>query len=202
MTLADCTEYVIEPRSGCKATFEGGAEASVFDSAAFYERIQEELAEESGGTAATTTGPSSFLNPSTPAEPTPQLGEGQNLGVEPEGEELERRSRRTGGPQLPPRALGTPARTPRLPPRAMKDRSGIQGIASNPVLVGAVTVLVILVAVFLAYNANNGLPFVSTYNLKARVPNAQALVKGNEVRIGGARVGVVKSVVPVELERR
>ena len=82
----------------------------------------------------------------------------------------------------------------------MKDRSGIQGVASNPVLVGAVTVLVILVAVFLAYNANNGLPFVSTYDLKARVPNAQALVKGNEVRIGGARVGVVKSVKPVELE--
>ena len=82
----------------------------------------------------------------------------------------------------------------------MKDRSGIQGIASNPVLVGAVTVLVILVAVFLAYNANNGLPFVSTYDLKAEVPNAQALVKGNEVRIGGARVGVVKAVKPVELK--
>jgi phospholipid/cholesterol/gamma-HCH transport system substrate-binding protein len=80
----------------------------------------------------------------------------------------------------------------------MKDRSGIQGVASNPVLVGAVTVLVILVAVFLAYNANNGLPFVSTYDLKARVPDAQALVKGNEVRIGGARVGVVKSVVPIQ----
>jgi ABC-type transporter Mla subunit MlaD len=79
----------------------------------------------------------------------------------------------------------------------MKDRSGIQGVASNPVLVGAVTVLVVLVAVFLAYNANNGLPFVSTYDLKARVPNAQALVKGNEVRIGGARVGTVRSVVPV-----
>jgi ABC-type transporter Mla subunit MlaD len=82
----------------------------------------------------------------------------------------------------------------------MRDRSGIQGVASNPVLVGAVTVLVVLVAVFLAYNANNGLPFVSTYDLKALVPNAQALVKGNEVRIGGARVGVVKSVKPVEVE--
>ena len=81
----------------------------------------------------------------------------------------------------------------------MKDRSGIQGVASNPVLVGAVTVLVILVAVFLAYNANNGLPFVSTYDLKVRVPNAQALVKGNEVRIGGARVGTVKKVEPVQL---
>src|SRR4051794_7117190 len=80
----------------------------------------------------------------------------------------------------------------------MRNRSGIQGVASSPVIVGAVTVLVIIIAVFLAYNANNGLPFVSTYNLHARVPNANALVKGNEVRIGGARVGVVKSVVPVQ----
>jgi len=82
----------------------------------------------------------------------------------------------------------------------VRKRGGLQGIASSPVLVGAVTVLVIIVAVFLAYNANNGLPFVSPYNLKARVPNADALVKGNEVRIGGVRVGIVKSVVPVQLE--
>ncbi len=81
----------------------------------------------------------------------------------------------------------------------MRNRSGIQGVASSPILVGAVTVLVIIVAVFLAYNANNGLPFVSTYNLKARVPNADALVKGNDIRIGGTLVGTVKSVVPVQL---
>src|SRR5881394_88403 len=81
----------------------------------------------------------------------------------------------------------------------MRNRSGIQGVASSPVVVGAVTVLVVIVAVFLAYNANNGLPFVSTYNLKARLPNATALVKGNEVRIGGSRVGVIKSVVPVQI---
>jgi virulence factor Mce-like protein len=78
----------------------------------------------------------------------------------------------------------------------MRNRSGLTGVASSPVLVGAVTVLVIIIAVFLAYNANNGLPFVSTYNLSAEVPNADALVKGNEVRIGGVRVGIVKSVVP------
>jgi virulence factor Mce-like protein len=82
----------------------------------------------------------------------------------------------------------------------MRNRSGLSGVASSPIIVGAVTVLVVIVAVFLAYNANNGLPFVSTYNLKARVPNADALVKGNEVRIGGVRVGIVKSVVPVHLE--
>lgn len=81
----------------------------------------------------------------------------------------------------------------------MRNRSGLSGVASSPVIVGAVTVLVVIVAVFLAYNANNGLPFVSTYNLKARVPNADALVKGNEVRIGGVRVGIVKKVVPVQL---
>ncbi len=81
----------------------------------------------------------------------------------------------------------------------MRNRSGIQGVASSPVIVGTVTVLVVIVAVFLAYNANNGLPFVSTYDLKARVPNANALVKGNEVRIGGSRVGVVREVVPVQL---
>ena len=82
----------------------------------------------------------------------------------------------------------------------MRNRSGLSGVASSPILVGAVTVLVVIVAVFLAYNANNGLPFVSTYNLKARVPNADALVKGNEVRVGGVRVGIVKKVVPVQLE--
>ncbi|HYP55617.1 MAG TPA: MlaD family protein [Solirubrobacterales bacterium] len=82
----------------------------------------------------------------------------------------------------------------------MRNRGGIQGVASSPVIVGAVTVLVLIVAVFLAYNANNGLPFVSTYNLTARVPNANAIVKGNEVRIGGARVGVVRGVDPVQLE--
>ncbi len=79
----------------------------------------------------------------------------------------------------------------------MRNRSGIQGVASSPILVGAVTILIVIVAVFLAYNANNGLPFVSTYNLTAKVPNANALVKGNEVRVGGVRVGIVKSVVPV-----
>ena len=70
---------------------------------------------------------------------------------------------------------------------AMSNRGA--GIAGNPVLIGAATILVVLVAVFLAYNANQGLPFVPTYSLKAEVPSAAALVRGNEVRIGGSRVG-------------
>jgi phospholipid/cholesterol/gamma-HCH transport system substrate-binding protein len=72
--------------------------------------------------------------------------------------------------------------------------SGRGGIAGNPVLIGAATVLVVLVAVFLSYNANQGLPFVPTYTIKARVPNAANLVVGNEVRIGGARVGAVSGI--------
>jgi len=80
-----------------------------------------------------------------------------------------------------------------------RNRGGIGGVASSPAIVGAVTVLIVIVAVFLAYNANNGLPFVSTYNLTARVPNADAVVRGNEVRIGGARVGIVRDVTPVQL---
>jgi len=70
------------------------------------------------------------------------------------------------------------------------------GIAGNPVLIGAATVLVVLVAVFLAYNANRGLPFVPTYELKAEVPSAANLVVGNDVRIGGSRVGFVSDITP------
>jgi virulence factor Mce-like protein len=76
-------------------------------------------------------------------------------------------------------------------------RRGASSIAANPVLIGAATILVIIVAVFLAYNANNGLPFVPTYQLDAQVPNAANLVRGNDVRVGGARVGVVDEITPV-----
>jgi virulence factor Mce-like protein len=79
----------------------------------------------------------------------------------------------------------------------MRGRGGT--IAGNPVLIGAATVLVILVAVFLAYNANSGLPFVPTYQLQAEVPNAAQLVVGNDVRIGGARVGAVSAITPKRL---
>jgi phospholipid/cholesterol/gamma-HCH transport system substrate-binding protein len=76
------------------------------------------------------------------------------------------------------------------------NRRGASSIAANPVLIGAATTLVTIVAVFLAYNANNGLPFVPVYELKADMPSATNLVQGNEVRIGGSRVGVVSEIVP------
>ncbi len=71
-------------------------------------------------------------------------------------------------------------------------------LASNPVMVGAITVLIVILAVFLAYNANQGLPFVPAYRVTAQVQNADGLVPGNEVRIGGARVGVIETLEPVE----
>jgi virulence factor Mce-like protein len=67
-------------------------------------------------------------------------------------------------------------------------------LSGSPVLVGAVTVIVVMVAVFLSYNANEGLPFVPTYKLTANVPNANGLVRGNEVRMGGSRIGVVTDI--------
>src|SRR4051794_23808091 len=77
----------------------------------------------------------------------------------------------------------------------MRSRGG-SGIAGNPVLIGAATILVVIVAVFLSYNANQGLPFVPTYQLKAEMPSAANLVVGNDVKIGGTRVGTVSSIVP------
>jgi len=72
-------------------------------------------------------------------------------------------------------------------------RSGSM-LSGSPVLVGAVTVIVTMVAVFLSYNANEGLPFVPTYSLTAEVPDANGLVRGNEIRMGGSRVGVVTEI--------
>jgi virulence factor Mce-like protein len=80
-------------------------------------------------------------------------------------------------------------------------RGGRAGsLAASPTLVGAVTVLIVVVAVFLSYQANEGLPFVPTYRVSAQVENANTLVPGNEVRIGGLRVGQINDVRPVQNE--
>ena len=79
----------------------------------------------------------------------------------------------------------------------MTRRRDTTSIVASPLLVGAATVLATVVAVFLAYNANQGLPFVPTYDVNVEVPDAAGLVRANEVRIGGFRVGIVKSIQPV-----
>jgi virulence factor Mce-like protein len=69
--------------------------------------------------------------------------------------------------------------------------------APNELLLGAVAILVAAVAVFISYNANNGLPFVPTYRVSVQVPDAAELTKGDDVRIGGERVGVVLAITAI-----
>ncbi len=78
-------------------------------------------------------------------------------------------------------------------PRTQQRRLG----APNETLIGAVAILVAAVAVFISYNANNGLPFVPTYRVSVQVPDAAELTKGDDVRIGGDRVGEVLAVKAV-----
>jgi ABC-type transporter Mla subunit MlaD len=73
---------------------------------------------------------------------------------------------------------------------------------ASPLLVGAVTTLLTIVAVFISYNANQGLPFVPAYKLTVNVPDASGLVAGNEVRIGGKRVGIIEAIDADEHEDR
>jgi phospholipid/cholesterol/gamma-HCH transport system substrate-binding protein len=73
-----------------------------------------------------------------------------------------------------------------------RDRSPL----GSPILIGALTVLAVIVAVFLAYNANNGLPFVPSYTLHVQVADANELTHGAEVHMGGALVGFVNGVEP------
>jgi virulence factor Mce-like protein len=75
----------------------------------------------------------------------------------------------------------------------MKPRRG-GSLAGSPLLIGAVTTLIVVVAVFLSYNANNGLPFVPTYDIKVELPETSGLQKANQVRIAGTRVGLVSAL--------
>ncbi len=66
----------------------------------------------------------------------------------------------------------------------------------SPALIGSIAVLLVLITTFLAYNANRGLPWVPSQVLYVEVKNAANIVPGNEVRVGGTRVGIVEAAVP------
>lgn len=73
--------------------------------------------------------------------------------------------------------------------------SGTSDLFSNPILVGSMILAIGLIGIVLSYRANKGLPFVPAYEIKVRVPDAAELIEGgSEVRIGGARVGLVTKV--------
>lgn len=69
-------------------------------------------------------------------------------------------------------------------------------LAASPLLIGAITTLIVVVAVYLSYNANSGLPFVPTYDIKVELPEASGLQSSNQVRIAGQRVGIVSALSP------
>ena len=74
----------------------------------------------------------------------------------------------------------------------MRGRGPMGAITSSPTMVGAVTTLIVIVAVFLAYNANNGLPFVPVYRVSVEVPDAARLgeqQRGPDRRQPGRRGG-------------
>ena len=77
----------------------------------------------------------------------------------------------------------------------MRNRNDRNSLISSPIVVGSITTLVTVIAVFLSYNANEGLPFVPTYKVTVEVQDAAGLVEGNEARIGGKRVGVIDRIV-------
>ena len=73
-------------------------------------------------------------------------------------------------------------------------RGRTPSVVASPVLVGAVTVLIVVVGVLLAVQANNGLPFVPTYNVSAELPSGSNLTPNAEVVVGGFRVGQVTKI--------
>jgi virulence factor Mce-like protein len=77
-----------------------------------------------------------------------------------------------------------------------RTRTRDSGVLSNPILIGALTVLVTIVAVTLAYQANNGLPFVPRYTLHLQIADASEVTRNAEVHMGGALVGTVTQVEP------
>ncbi len=96
----------------------------------------------------------------------------------------------------PPTGSRPPASGPeRRPSRPGRPTSAF----ANPVLIGAVTVLVVLVGVLLAYQANAGLPFVPSRELKVDISNGSDLVAGNDVLESGTRIGFVKSMRSIVL---
>ena len=69
-------------------------------------------------------------------------------------------------------------------------------VLGSPIVVGTITIVVVAIAVYLSYIAENGLPFLATYQVNVQVANADEVSKNADVRIGGARVGQVLTITP------
>lgn len=65
---------------------------------------------------------------------------------------------------------------------------------ASPLVVGTLVILIVAIAVYVSYVAENGLPFVPTYDVNVQVANADELAKNADVRIGGVLVGQVLTI--------
>jgi virulence factor Mce-like protein len=74
-------------------------------------------------------------------------------------------------------------------------------VLQSPIVVGTVLIVVLSIAVYLSYIAENGLPYVPTYRVNVQVANADEVPKNADVRIGGARVGQVLTITPEPASR-
>jgi ABC-type transporter Mla subunit MlaD len=63
---------------------------------------------------------------------------------------------------------------------------------TNNALIGSLVILVATIATLISFSATNGLPFIPTYKVTVEIPDASGVDVGAPVRVGGARVGVVK----------
>ena len=73
-------------------------------------------------------------------------------------------------------------------------RSTRESVLGSKLVLGVVTILVVVLAVYLSYVSENGLPFVPSYRVTVQVANADELDKNADVRVGGARVGQILSI--------
>jgi virulence factor Mce-like protein len=75
-------------------------------------------------------------------------------------------------------------------------RTPKSAVLGSRLVLGVVTILVVGLAVYLSYIAENGLPFLPTYRLNVQVANGDELDKNADVRVGGARVGQILTITP------
>ncbi|MGC1852944.1 MAG: MlaD family protein [Solirubrobacterales bacterium] len=82
--LTNCLDYVTAPTSGCSANFNGpgsSSSASASDALALFQRMQEELGGQTGGTSAGVSSVPPASPSPRPAPPAPSLGESERLGA-------------------------------------------------------------------------------------------------------------------------
>src|SRR4051794_4428671 len=75
--------------------------------------------------------------------------------------------------------------------RRRKRDGSLRSIAGEPMLIGALTLLLAVVAVYVVYNADSGLPGVPTYDVRVVLKDAESLGKTGDVRMAGVLVGRV-----------